>query len=79
VKVRYFASARGLAQRDSETVSISKGSTVGALVEEIAKLHPRLGSLGRSTRYSVNLEVVDGGETLRDGDEVGVLPPVAGG
>ena len=48
-------------------------------MEEVVRLHPGLRGLRRSIRLSVNLEVVDGEVTLHDGDEVGVLPPVAGG
>ncbi len=50
-----------------------------ALAGEIMRRHPQLEKLKGSVRYSVNFEVVDEDGGLRDGDEVGVLPPVAGG
>lgn len=79
VKVVYFASAEDLADVRSEPISVGEGSTLGALVEETKRLHPGLRRLQRSTRYSVNFEIAEEGRPLRDGDEVGVLPPVAGG
>ena len=45
----------------------------------LLRLHPQLGKLKGSTRFSVNMEVADGKTRLREGDEIGVLPPVAGG
>ena len=79
VKVLYFASARDLASTGTETLSVSKGTLVDGLAGIIVKLHPGLGRLKGSVRFSVNYVVVDGDEPLHDGDEVGVLPPIAGG
>lgn len=79
VKVRYFASARELASASQETLTLSEGSSVADLVSRIGALHPSLSKMGSSMKFSVNLNVADLGVTLNDGDEVGVLPPVAGG
>ncbi len=79
VKVLYFAGAREMASVESESISVDDGSSVGTVAEEITRLHPELKKLKGSVRYSVNLEVADEGDKLSDGDEVGVLPPVAGG
>lgn len=79
VRVLYFAGARDLASRRVETVTLREGASVEDLAAEVVKAHPSLGKLKDSLRFSVNLEVVDGESKLRDGDEVGVLPPVAGG
>jgi molybdopterin converting factor small subunit len=64
---------------DEEFVQLSRDATAAGMLEEVVRLHPGLRGLRRSIRLSVNLEVVDGEVTLHDGDEVGVLPPVAGG
>ncbi len=79
VRVLYFATARELASERNEDVTVPEGSAVRALVRELLALHPDLKSLGNSVRYSVNHEVVGNDAILKDGDEVGVLPPVAGG
>jgi molybdopterin converting factor small subunit len=79
VKVLYFAAAQDLASRKSELMEMARGSSVGGLVAEIMRAHPALRPLRRSIRLSVNLEVAEEDTALREGDEVGVLPPVAGG
>ncbi len=79
VRVLYFAAARDLASVESERVPLKERASVGDLAGEIVRLHPSLKALERSVRFSVNFEVAERDAPLRDGDEVGVLPPVAGG
>jgi MoaD family protein len=79
VRVLYFASARDIAAVSSEHVPLHEKASVGDLAGEMIRLHPSLKNLEGSVRYSVNYEVADRSTPLRDGDEVGVLPPVAGG
>jgi len=79
VKVLYFASARGLANLKSENIRLRKGSSVKEMAAEMLRLHPALRTIEPTVRYSVNLEITKGDAKLHDGDEVAVLPPVAGG
>ncbi len=79
VRVLYFASARDLASTGAENLSLPEGSSIRALEGEILKLHPSLRALRKSIRYSINFKVVADGTPIQEGDEVGVLPPVAGG
>jgi molybdopterin converting factor small subunit len=79
VKVLYFAVAQELAARKSESLSVPEGTSVGHLAGMILKAHPSLSGLRTSLRYSVNLTIAEGDVGLHEGDEVGVLPPVAGG
>jgi len=79
VRVLYFAAAQDLTSRKSEQMELARESTLGSLAAEILRAHPALKLLRGSIRFSVNLEVVDEDTALREGDEVGVLPPVAGG
>lgn len=79
VKVLYFAGARDLASKSAETLSLPDDASVRTLEGEILRLHPGLSTLRKSIRYSVNLSVVTDGARIKEGDEVGVLPPVAGG
>jgi molybdopterin converting factor subunit 1 len=78
-KVIYFASARDAAGRREERVSVAGAPTLEALADKIQRLHPGLAGIQKSTRYAVNLEIVNGDTVLHDGDEVGVLPAVTGG
>ncbi len=79
VKVLYFAAAQDLVSRKSEEIEMARGASVHHLAAEILRIHPPLNTLMGSIRFSVNLEVSAEDAKLRDGDEVGVLPPVAGG
>lgn len=79
VKLLYFAGARDLTSRAYESLEIPDGTSVAALSQKLMAVHPGLAKLKSSIRFSINLDVADGGEILREGDEVGVLPPVAGG
>ena len=79
VKVLYFASAQGLANLKSESMRLKAGSSVKDMVAEMLRLHPDLKSIEPTIRYSVNFEVGEKNAPLHDGDEVAVLPPVAGG
>ena len=79
VRVLYFALARDLASTRTESVSMPEGSSVGDLVQSLVTRHPALGKLSTAMKCSVNLSVVATETALTDGDEVGVLPPVAGG
>jgi len=79
VRVLYFASARELASKSTENLALSEGASVGDLSKEVLRVHPPLKSLKNSMKFSVNLTVVDADTILKEGDVVGVLPPVAGG
>ena len=79
VSILYFASARDIASRQRETMTVPEGATVKTLTSLIVREHPPLAKLKGSMRYSVNLVVASDDAVLHDGDEVGVLPPVAGG
>lgn len=75
----YFGLVREKLGRRSETRDAREGLTVDGLLEELAASHG-LFSLGAGVlRVAVNREYVDGGHELHDGDEVAVIPPVAGG
>jgi MoaE-MoaD fusion protein len=79
IRVLYFASARDLASTKAEVLAVPEGCSVEDLSAEVLRLHPPLKGLKNSVKFCVNLRVVGGEAMLREGDEVGVLPPVAGG
>ena len=79
IKVLYFAHARDAAGKQVETVALEEPITAGELLTRLVESHPKLRQLRPSLRLSVNRELADEGLRLRDGDEVAILPPVAGG
>jgi molybdopterin synthase sulfur carrier subunit len=82
VTVLYLARLRDALGRSTERVTIAAGSSVDALLDALrargaawsAELAP-----GRAYRVAVNHDIVAHDATLRDGDEVAILPPVTGG
>ena len=75
----YFASAQGLANLKSERMRLGEGSSVKDMASEVIRLHPDLKSIEPTIRYAVNFEIAGQDAPLHDGDEVAILPPVAGG
>ncbi|HEY6101263.1 MAG TPA: molybdopterin converting factor subunit 1 [Anaeromyxobacter sp.] len=76
--VLYFAGARDAAGTARETLP-SAPATVGDLRRALAAAHPRLGPVLARCRIAVDQEFADDATPLRDGVEVAVVPPVAGG
>jgi molybdopterin synthase catalytic subunit len=64
----------GAAER---TVELPEGATVAVLLDRINPQQSAL--LARGIAVSVNAEFSSATQVLRDGDEVGLLPPVSGG
>jgi len=80
VQVRYFAAARELARCDSETVTLPGAEITAAdLLELLAIRHPRLAPYVGRLRVAINDELRYDSSSLRAGDVVDVMPPVAGG
>lgn len=77
VHVKFFALFREMLGVKSEWKEIADGTTVEQLWKEYAVRHPRTASVRAA--YAVNQKIAAPDNVLRDGDEVGFLPPVSGG
>src|SRR5690606_2786395 len=62
-----------------ETVPPPQPPTVGALKQALETRHPFLAGRWASVRLAVNQEFASDGTAVHDGDEVALIPPVAGG
>ena len=78
VNVRLFASYREAAGVGQLQLDLAPGSTVSDAIAEVAKRHPLI-TEGRRVVIARNREYVTPDETLSDGDEVALIPPVSGG
>jgi molybdopterin synthase catalytic subunit len=79
VAVKLFGAVReGIGEKEL-SVALPEGARVRDLVALLARDHEVVDRLGERLATSVNLEVVPRETVLRDGDEVALLPPVAGG
>jgi len=76
--VLYFAAAREAAGTQREALAVPP-ATVGELRAALAAAHPRLARILPRCRIAVNQEFADDSAALRDGAEIAVVPPVAGG
>ena len=79
VTVRLFAAYAEAVGRTSVDISLPEGATVGALLAELRRQLPEASRLPERPLCAVNLVHVLTSHALRDGDEVAILPPLAGG
>jgi MoaE-MoaD fusion protein len=79
VDVLYFAVLRERIQLDHETVELAAGASVRDARAAIAARHPSVAALLPGVQFAVNRVVAADAQALTDGDELALLPPVAGG
>jgi len=79
INVRFFASHREAAGVAELAVDLPAGSRAADALAACRLSHPGLPPSDRGIAFAVNREFAQPQTVLRDGDEVAVLPPVAGG
>ncbi len=79
ISVRFFAMQRAQTGLRTYELELAEGASVlaawKALVAELPQLEPSTSSV----RFARNSTYVDSAESLADGDELAIIPPVAGG
>jgi len=79
VTILYFASLRGKTGLKQETLSLPVGADVEALLKAVAARRPELARHMGTVLVSINQEFAYPEDSLSDGDEVALFPPVSGG
>lgn len=79
IEVLFFAILRERVGRERDTLELPDGADVRAARAAIAERHPGVESLLPRVQTAVNRVVASESTVLADGDEVALLPPVAGG
>lgn len=79
ITILYFGPAADDAGVPRETLEAPDGSSVADFHELLDRAHPALVRRRSHLRFAVNAEYADASRVLREGDEVAVIPPVAGG
>ncbi|MDG6941450.1 MAG: MoaD/ThiS family protein [Nitrososphaerota archaeon] len=79
VTVLYFAGARDAVGKKREVVNLEGETSAGELLDRLLRDYPKLRPMKATIRLSINQEVVSSTARVADGDEIGILPPVAGG
>lgn len=79
ITVLYFAVFRERLRRDRDALELAAGATVGDAVTALAAREPAIAQLRGKFRCAVNQDFTDEAHVLADGDELALIPPVAGG
>ncbi len=81
VTVKFFAMLRNKVGKETVELSFNDALTLEELKERIKKEFPEISDYltGRRLLISVNQEFADKDTIIKDGDEVGLLPPFSGG
>jgi molybdopterin converting factor subunit 1 len=79
IQVLYFAVFRERLGRSDDELDVADGATVGAAIDALAAKHPAIAQLRGRFRVALNQELVDDSQPLSPGDELALIPPVAGG
>jgi molybdopterin converting factor subunit 1 len=78
VRVRLFASYAEAAGRDEFELQLAAGATAADCLAAV-RAQPWAAKLPPAPALAVNQRYAKGDAALHDGDEVAVIPPVAGG
>jgi molybdopterin synthase catalytic subunit/molybdopterin converting factor small subunit len=79
VRVLLFGQLKDIVGRQEDLLDLEPGSRLAAVMAHYAERYPRFQGLNSSIACSINQEYAQGAAVLKDGDEVGLLPPVSGG
>ena len=79
VQVLFFGQLRDLTGRSAETLPLADRATLRDVLQHYSDKYPSIHKLASSLALSVNQEYASSDTSLRDGDEVALLPPVSGG
>ena len=75
----FFAMARERAGASALALELPAGSRVSDALDALVAAHPALAPLRPHLATAVNGTLARAGETLPDGAELALLPPVSGG
>ena len=79
IRVLYFAVFREQIGREDDVVALPEGAQVRDALTALAKRHPAIDRLRGRFRVAVNQDFSDEDRVLVHGDELALIPPVAGG
>jgi molybdopterin synthase catalytic subunit len=79
IDILFFGVLKDLVGRSADTIELHEGAFVQDVLTYYSREHPQLAAILPTLAISVNREYSGVDQVLRDGDEVGLLPPVSGG
>src|SRR5437899_7154328 len=79
VRVLLFGQLKDIVGRQEDSLTLEPGAKLSAVMAYYAERYPKFQGLNSSMACSINQEYAQAAAVLKDGDEVGLLPPVSGG
>jgi molybdopterin converting factor subunit 1 len=79
VKVLLFGQLKDIIGRQEESLEVDSGARLSSVLDHYSVRYPQFQGLTKSIACSINQEYAQGEALLKEGDEVGLLPPVSGG
>lgn len=79
IGVLFFGVLKDLLGRSVDTIDLPEGARVREVILYYSRVSPRFEAMVPSLAISVNREYSTPDRALREGDEIGLLPPVSGG
>jgi molybdopterin synthase catalytic subunit len=79
IKVLFFGLLRDVCGQSEDRLQAPAGANAGFVFDHYASIYPKLGEMARSIVLARNQEFTTRAQSLADGDEIALLPPVSGG
>lgn len=79
VRLKFFGAIKEMMRMAQADLEVPAGATVSQLLAVLADQHPQTREFLPALAVAVNLEYASPDSPLKDGDEVGLIPPVSGG
>lgn len=79
ITVKLFASLREAAGTGELQLALASGARIANAIEQIRDQYPALTQRLAATRYALNREYAQADCELHQGDQLALIPPVAGG
>jgi sulfur-carrier protein len=79
VTVKLFAAYQDAYGVPELSLEVPSGETVAEICDRLITDHPELAAFKEITRFGVNLQFVESGAVVQNGDEIVLIPPVSGG
>ena len=79
IHCRFFARYAEVLEREALALNVPRGATVAEAVQRLREVLPAAGRLPPTPMAAVNRRHVPHGHVLKEGDELALLPPLAGG
>jgi molybdopterin converting factor small subunit len=77
--VQYYSRLKDLTSAEEELLEVEPGLSVQDLLGRLYLRHAALGAWNAHLLVAVDVEYVERGHLLKDGDVISVMPPVQGG